>query len=323
MKKAILVFCSGLILVSCKKEKSPVCCLPPASQEKIYYEGSNIAYGAPGWEEIFSMNPDGTGQKQLTNFSGDGANAKATSTPALSPDGRKVYFVSDRDTPSGEFFSMNPDGTDIIKLISNGIAGSKMRDPFIFQNGQKVVYCMELGSGASRHGEIFTANINGSNIQSLISYPAEGNCYHPCVNPANTTIVYANLIGGRIELYAMNTDGTNKRALTSSGPAVKWHAQFSPDGTRIVFDASVGSGAEIFIMNADGTGMTQLTDYTRAGTINNFTWGPTFSKDGQVIYFASDEYNGITSQLYKMNADGSSKVRLTSSAEDKYNPCIK
>lgn len=324
MIRSFFTFCLSLLFFSCKKnDQHPVCCLPPASQGRIFYQGSNVAYGTYGWEEICSMNPDGSDQRFLTNFSRDGALNIGTGEPALSPDGKLVYFTSNKDNNGQELFVMNADGSNPVKLIANARYNDAIRDPFIFQNGEKIVYCLETDSFANRHGLIMTANKDGSGARSLINYPADGNCYHPCVSPDNSTIVYANLSGGRIELWAMNTDGSNKRALTSAGPVVKWHAQFSPDGRKIVFDAAVGVGTDIFMINADGSGMTQLTDYSRAGTINNITWGPTFSKDGSTIYFASDEYNGVTSQLYKMNADGSGKVKITHSAEDKFNPCIK
>lgn len=218
---------------------------------------------------------------------------------------------------------MNIDGSGVTKIISNNIAGSSMQGPVIFQNGQKIVYINEVDSFINRHGEIFTADINGNNKVNLINFPADGFCFDPCVDPANTTIVYSSLIGSRMELYAMSLTGANKHALTTTGPASKRHPQFSPDGTKIVFDAPVGVGADIFIVNADGSNMTQLTNYTNNGTVYNYSWGATFSKDGKTIYFSSDEFNNQTVQIYKMNIDGSGKTKLTSSAQDKYNSCVK
>lgn len=319
MKKILFSLLLLCIFVSCQKELHFDAVAVAVKKDKIYYQGS--AAGTIGWEEIFVMNEDGS-EQQLTDFSGR-VLPIFTGEPVLSPDGKKIYFNSKKDFAGGEVFSMNIDGSGVTKIISNNITGSALRDPFLFQNGQKIVYCMELDSFANRHGEIFTADINGGNRVSLINYPAEGNCYHPCVNPANTTIVYSNLFGGKTELYAMNIDGSNKRALTSTGSPVKFHPQFSPDGTKIVFDGLTGRGTEIFIMDAGGNNITQLTNYTNNGTKDIYSWGPTFSKDGKTIYFSSDEFDGYISQLYKMNIDGTGKVKLTSSAVDKFNPCVK
>lgn len=319
MKKILLSLIVFCLFISCRKNKNDIV-VTPSNQPKIYYQGSNNT-GAYGWEEIFSMNEDGSGQKQLTNFSKGGSLAIYTGEPFLSPDGTKIYFTSHKDVLWGEIFSMNLDGTGVTKIVTNGITGSSLQGCFIYQNGQKIVYAHEVDSFANRHGEIYTVDINGSNKVALTAFP--DNCYDPCVDPANTTIVYSNLVGSRMELYAMSLTGTNKHALTSTGSAFKKHAQFSPDGTKIVFDATVGIGAEIFIMNADGSNMIQLTNYTNSGATNNYSWGPTFSKDGKTIYFSSDEFNRTTGQLYKMNIDGTNKIKLTSSAEDKFNPCVK
>lgn len=320
MKKILCVFFMITLMLSCKKNKTGIVA-GPSDQPKIYYQGSTV--GTIGWEEIFSMNEDGSGQKQLTDFSGGGTLSIFTGEPVLSADGKKIFFTSHKEFSGGEIFSMNMDGPGLTKIISNNITGSSMQGPFLYQGGQKIVYFMELDSFANRHGKIFTADINGNNKVSLTNFPADGNCYDPCVDPANTTIVYSNLTGSRMELYAMSLTGTSKHALTATGPALKRHPQFSPDGTKIVFDAFVGVGADIYIMNADGSNIIQLTNYSNNGTTNNYSWGATFSKDGKTIYFSSDEFNNQTSQIYKMNIDGSGKTKLTSSAQDKFNPCVK
>lgn len=318
MKKILCIFFITGLLLSCKKNKTDLAA-PPADQPKIFYQGSPTSVFGP--EEIFSMNEDGSDQKQLTDFSKNFALTIFTGEPMLSHDGAKIIFNSHKDFDGGEIFSMNINGSEVNKVISNTVAGSNIQSPFIYQNGQKIVYMIELGAGATRHGEIVTADINGSNSATLTTFP--DNCYDPCVDPANTTIVYSNLIGSRMELYAMDLNGANKRALTSTGSAFKRHPQFSPDGTKIVFDGFVGVGAEVFIMNADGSNITQLTNYTNSGAVNKVSWGATFSKDGKIIYFSSDEFNNSTSQIYKMNVDGSNKIKLTSSAVDKFNPCVK
>ena len=72
-----------------------------------------------------------------------------------------------------------------------------------------------------------------------------------------------------------------------------------PPGTQIVFQSSNGSASDIYVANADGSGLTRLTDYTGADL------APSWSGDGQRIYFLSDNRDGGgTLDLYVMNADG-------------------
>lgn len=60
-------------------------------------------------EEIWSIEPDGSGQKQLTNDPAD------DSGPVPSPDGRHIFFSSNR-TGSVHVWRMNPDGSNPIQI---------------------------------------------------------------------------------------------------------------------------------------------------------------------------------------------------------------
>jgi Tol biopolymer transport system component len=72
-----------------------------------------------------------------------------------------------------------------------------------------------------------------------------------------------------------------------------------PPGAQIVFQSSNGSASDIYVANADGSGLTRLTDYTGADL------APSWSSDGQRIYFLTDNRDGGgTLDLYVMNADG-------------------
>ena len=56
-------------------------------------------------------------------------------------------------------------------------------------------------------------------------------------------------------------------------------------------------------MNADGSNQTRLTNNTA------FDDGPSFSRDGSKIAFASTRDGNY--EIYVMNADGSNQTRLT------------
>src|SRR5437667_4733330 len=65
--------------------------------------------------EIYSVNPDGSGQTRLTN------NPSADEDPAYSPDGTKIAFVSNRDSldplyVKTDIYVMNADGSQQRKV---------------------------------------------------------------------------------------------------------------------------------------------------------------------------------------------------------------
>ena len=82
--------------------------LIPTSISHAAFPGANgkIAFTSTrdGHNQVYVMNPDGTGQTNLSNNSFD------DSVPAWSPDGTKIAFVSTRDG-NEEVYVMNADGS--------------------------------------------------------------------------------------------------------------------------------------------------------------------------------------------------------------------
>jgi Tol biopolymer transport system component len=60
--------------------------------------------------EVYSMNPDGSGVTRLTS------DPATDAYPSLSPDGKKIAFVSTRTNSLGSIYVMNADGTGITRL---------------------------------------------------------------------------------------------------------------------------------------------------------------------------------------------------------------
>lgn len=152
-----------------------------------------------GNTEIFVIYPSGK-EVNITNHpSNDGS-------PNLSPDGKLVYFASDRDGPS-HIFLMNSDGTGNITRLSLNSSYSD-NGPSLSPNGQKIVF------HTSREGkrEIYVMNIDGSNPSNLSRSPEtydtepywsfDGNQIFFKRGPERETAV---------NCYVMNSDGSNIR----------------------------------------------------------------------------------------------------------------
>lgn len=87
--------------------RAPASAFPGRNGEIVFASARTTGPGInnpDGDLEIFTMNPGGTGIKQLTK------NASTDASPTFSADGKKIVFHSQR-TDSFEIFEMNADGT--------------------------------------------------------------------------------------------------------------------------------------------------------------------------------------------------------------------
>lgn len=194
-----------------------------------------------------------SGGTSLTPLSpGPGYDAEAT----ISTDGSKIVFTSDRDGDL-ELYVMNSDGTNVHRVTNSpGYDGGAFFSP----DGKQIVYRAHPISDEKELSE----------FQELLK--------QHLVRPT------------KLEIFVMNSDGSNVRQVTSNG-AANFCPYFHPDGKRIIFASNMhdpsGRNFDLYMIGADGTGLKRITDNP---TFDGF---PMFSPDGKKLVFASNR-NGKT-----------------------------
>ena len=241
-----------------------------------------------GNQEIYVMNPDGTGQTRLTN------NAASDYQPSFSFDGTKIAFVSNRVPDNDDIYVMNADGTGQTRLTNNPTRDYMPRFSF---DGAKIAFV----SDRDGNREIYVMNADGTAQTRLTNNTA--NDSGPHFSPNGSKIVFDSGRDGTREIYVMNADGTAQTRVTNN-TRPDLHASFSPNGSKIMFESDGTPYADIYLMNADGSNQTALTNSTA-----NY-WDMGFSPDGNKIVFSSDR--DASREIYTMNLDGSTLTRLTS-----------
>jgi TolB protein len=244
--------------------------LAPASAHSFPGRNGMIAFDAPdanGHNQIFLMNPDGSGLRQLTYGSGasmpdwsadgtriayvafvngndgvwvmrgDGTGAYQVTgpnsyLPTWSPDGTKIAY---HDGADNHLYFMSADGTGTPTQLTTGVDDYPSWSP----DGSKIAF--------SRGGHLFVLTLATLSVNVLL--PTTFSTM-PCWSPDGSMIVFSGA-GGSIYLVGAN-GGTP--TLIQSGPF--FVPDWSPDGKKIV--ASVTPDT-IHIMNADGSGETDLT----------------------------------------------------------------
>ena len=238
--------------------------------------------------EIYVMNPDGTNQTRLTNYTNHDMQA------AWSPNGSKILFSSYRDGTGGDIYTMNADGSNVTRLTSIQQATG---DPSWSPDSTKIVFRGGLY-------QIYVMNADGTNQTRLTNdYPVVYGW--PMFSPDGSKIIYTKGTTGdenSVEIYMMNENGTNQTNMTNNS-ALDGRPMWSPDGSKIAFYSTRDGQEEIYIMNKDGSNQTRLTNNSAAD------YAPSWSPDGTQIAFNSDR-NG-NDEIYIMNTDGTNQTRIT------------
>jgi TolB protein len=258
-----------------------------------------FASGRSGNVDIYTVNPNGTGLTNVTN------NPATDISPAWSPDGKKIAFVSTRDGAPpgpcddgacGAIYVMNADGSGATALSPPGWNASH---PAWSPDGSQIVFD---GSQDGITFSLWLMNADGSNVHTLNA--PKGSYRSISWAPDGQEIVYD--WGDTLCDISCTTEfGISQIRPDGSGNAVVSYnptqPDVSPDNTHIaVVHSSVGHDGAIETLDRNGNNPVTI----RSGEADD---GPAWSPNGQKIVFRS-RFN----MLYTMNADGTGAAPLLS-----------
>lgn len=218
-------------------------------------DGSQIAYVSrvgEGLEDIWTMNPDGTGKINVTNS--PDANE---SHPHWSPDSRKIIYNTTADDPAPldeieggygeEVYEMNADGSNPVRLTHWNLWDTYAS---YSPDGSRIVFRrLIVGDTTAEwpyNSEIFVMNRDGSNATNISNYP--GFDGYPMWSPDGAKIIYVSYRDGVEQLYTMNPDGSEVQQLAAS-EYNDVRPNWSRDGSKIAFNRERGGSAEIHILH--------------------------------------------------------------------------
>jgi Divergent InlB B-repeat domain/WD40-like Beta Propeller Repeat len=248
--------------------------------------------------DIWVMNPDGTGQVNLTNT----PNASEFD-PSWSPDGSKIAYVRDEGASTTDVWVMNSDGSE-----QTNITTSPEREfgPDWSADGAMFVFVREVpGVVISTQFDLFTMNADGTNQVNITN--SDFDELDPAWSPGGTRIAFAGVRiqvpeeGGDWEIVTANTDGSAESILTVTSQEDR-APDWSPDGSMLVwmsaFDDPCCGSWDIWAMNADGSAKTNLMG---EGDVFGDIY-PAWSLDGTEIVFLSNRESDFLLEVFAMTA---------------------
>lgn len=288
-------------------------CTPPPAAQAAVLERGRIVFSSDrtGTSEIFTMRPDGTGLRQLTDHP-----AYDSWWARVSPDRTRILFYR---TPAGTH-DTRYDRTSLWVMDADGNAPELLRpagdEGWHFQghaewspDGDRLV----MFGGSQINPQIFVTDARGRNARQLTR--RGGTNLDPSWSPDGRTIAFVGCPQtacrpSDYEIYTVLTQGG--AATRRTHDALRDHdPYFSPDGDQVAWLTEAGFQRwGIRIAGADwGDRRWLIND----GHINSY---PSWSLDGELIRFhrlEKGERSGFS--IFEIRPDGTGLSELTTDYE--------
>ena len=257
--------------------------------------------------EIYSMNPDGSDQKNLTRHRAN------DSAPVWSPTGRQILFVSDRGGIP-DLYLMDPDGTNVRQVFKK-LIGREF--PTWSPDGKAIAY------HRFHTFSIYTASIEGTNEEKL----ADG--LWPAWSPHGAEIAFmagefvwadnGNLRFPDVRVEIINLQTHAKEKLLP-GSISMYRPTWVPDSDQITFswNGRQKNGfleankrvhtIDIYVVNRDGSGLRKIIESGEDIGVSNPTWSP---RGDELIYNIYNHQGRGSRQLFKATLGDGVPEQLT------------
>ncbi len=205
-------------------------------------------------------------------------------SPAWSPDGKKIAYVSFENKYAGIYIQTLTTGKRIKVAFFKGINGAPSFSP----DGSRLALTLSKDGSP----DIYVLNLADQSLKKVTK--SNSIATEPTWSPDGSTIVYTSDINGTPQLYKVPSIGGKSSRLTFQG---KYNAgaEFSADGKKITLVHADKRGYKIAILDL------------ASGTINPLTSGnkdesPSFSPNSEMILYVSRK--GNQSVLSTVSVDG-------------------
>jgi TolB protein len=242
----------------------------------------------------------------VTDADGEGGNIALASpqpiiSPAWSPDGRQLAYVSFEDQKAVVWVQDVTSGER--RRVAN-FRGSNSA-PAFSPDGRTLAVAL------SREGltQIFTMPVSGGTPTRLTQSSAIDT--EPVYSADGKNLYFVSDRGGGPQIYRMGASGGNAERVTFSGN-YNISPSLSPDGKSLAYITRQGGAFKISLLELDSGSVRQLSDTTEDER-------PSFAPNGRLIVYATRIRGADV--LMTTTLDGKIKSRLVVSTGDVREPC--
>ena len=298
LKFILIVVIAFYLLSACK---APIDNNAGINENIVFY--ANTA----GNPDIYTLN---LATDQTTQLTTDPA---YDDSPALSPDGNTILFLSSRNDTNPHFpdlkydiYRMDITGENLVQLTNTPQAEDH---PAWSPDGTQFIFDADYDEDGFY--ELYKMDIDGTDLTRLTFNQA--NDQFADWSPDGSQIVFSSDRNGNWDIFIMDSDGNNQQQITDSTDWELFPA-WSPDGQWIAYSglSPRSRNTDVFIMDINGNNIKQLTDAP------GFDENPVWTTSGEQILFQSTMDGNFN--IYCINKDGSNLHAITSLSGDELWP---
>jgi len=223
-------------------------------------------------------------------------------SPAWSPDGKQLAYVSFEKGHATVFIQRISDGKTVVAANYKGINGAPAWSP----DGGRLAMTLSRDGNS----EIYILNLKSRRLQRLTRNTSIDT--EPAWSPDGRNILFTSDRGGKPQIYKIAATGGRVQRVTFQG-RYNARASWSPDGKKLVMvtDQGRGAGYQIATFDIVNKTLTILTD----GRLDE---SPSFAPNGAMILYATQTARrGV---LHEVSADGRVTQALSSQQGDVREP---
>lgn len=217
--------------------------------------------------DIWIAPPSRSAPRQLTFGTANNSNF----SPAATPDGKYVVFVSTRGGPPS-IWRMRPDGSEVVELTRE--PGAK-GDPVVTPDGKWVVYYTAYETGSN--GTLRKISIDGGQSTQLTEEPSQS----PAVSPDGKFIAFdygPTKSNKDLRLAIISSDGRGPIRTLDSLPLIRSrNIHWTADGRGLYYINTQDGISNIWMQPIDGGAPRQITNFT-SDRIFRFDYSPATGK---------------------------------------------
>ena len=235
--------------------------------------------------------------------------------PALSPDGKKLVFISSRELFAMEMFMSDAKTGKVTKKLTRTAVDSHFQSiQFINSAGSWDLDGKRFVFGAVAEGKLVLAFLDdeGNRVMDEIKFPALGEILNPTWSPDGKRIAFSGLSGGLTDIYIYNLETKDLRNVTND-PYGDIHPSWSPDGRWLAFvterfnsqlkTMTIGD-YQLALMDPETGDIRPLATFKEGKNIN-----PQWAADSKTLYFVSNR-SGIDN-IYRLDIASGAVAQVT------------